>query len=147
MKKFLSESPADTRKFAKAFVMDILRGRRSSRPLVLGLKGDLGSGKTTFIQAFIRELGVRKRITSPTFLIIRHYKLKTGKYKYIYHIDAYRLNKAKELLDLGFGDIIRDQRNIVLVEWADKVKNILPSKTIWISFGYGSQKSERIISI
>lgn len=146
MHKILTHSSNGTKKFAKVFVRKILAlSVPSGSALVIGLKGDLGSGKTTFIQGFLRGLGVKQRITSPTFVIFKRYEIKEKKYKNVYHIDCYRLNKPGEILKLDFKKIIDNPENIVLIEWAEKLKKILPRKTKWIHFEYGKKSNERKI--
>jgi tRNA threonylcarbamoyladenosine biosynthesis protein TsaE len=110
---------------------------------VLGLSGDLGSGKTTFVQGLAHALGIQNRIVSPTFILMRSYQIEDGIF---YHIDTYRLdqNPEKELNGLGFEEICENSKNIVVVEWAEKVKSILPSDTIYISFEYLSDSERKI---
>lgn len=137
----------DTEKFARELAAEM-----PSR--IFALVGDLGAGKTTFTQAFLRALGVKSKITSPTFLIIKNYAMPTGRqelgiknqeYKKAYHIDCYRLNNEKELLSLGFKKILADPKNIVLIEWADKIKDSLPKKGVfWVDFTRGNQENESI---
>ena len=129
---FKTKSAQETKKIAKLLAQEI------SRPVVLALTGDLGSGKTTFIQGFLKGLGVKKRITSPTFVIMRTYNL-------VYHIDCYRLSKAKELLKLGFKEILQSPKVIILIEWAEKIQKILPKNTIWLEFKHGKKPNERVI--
>ncbi len=117
---------------------------QSSRGRIFALSGDLGSGKTAFAQAFLRALGVKRRIASPTFLLIKNYRLKTKK---IYHIDCYRLKNPKELIKLGIKDILKDKNNIALVEWADKIKGLIPKDAVWIYFRHGKNSNERVIKI
>ncbi len=111
--------------------------------------GDLGSGKTTFIQGFLKMLGVKQSVISPTFLIFRPYPLPTDvkHYQTAYHVDLYRIKSAKELEILNFKDIIKDPRNIVLIEWANKIKRSLPKNTIWLRFEHSRKPTERIITI
>lgn len=113
--------------------------------LVLALSGDLGVGKTTFVQSFARALGVRKRILSPTFLIIKRFPLSKSNFQNLYHIDAYRV-RASDLKKLGVKEVFKGQ-NIVLIEWADKVKEILPKGTVWIKFKHGARENERQITV
>lgn len=150
MLKFLSHSSRETKKFAGLLAKEILaRPPRISSALILVLSGDLGSGKTTFIQGFGRAAGVKKHITSPTFVIIKRFELKnlkTYKLKNLYHIDCYRIQKPKELLKLGLKEILANPQNIVLIEWAEKIRKILPKKVIGIKFNYGKKENERIIT-
>lgn len=116
--------------------------------LVIGLVGELGTGKTTFIQSFLKALGVKERVTSPTFILLRPYVLPSyppTRYAHAHHIDTYRLDSAKELLAIGFKKIIREPGNIVLVEWADRFKKIMPKNTFWIKIEHGEKPTHRII--
>lgn len=101
---------------------------------IIALEGHLGSGKTTFIQGLAEGLGVEENVLSPTFLILKQFFLKSGKYKNLYHIDAYRLKNPKEILELGFYDSVQNPENIIVIEWADKIKSILPKNIVWIRF-------------
>ena len=140
MKKFISNNPEESRKFAQELAGEILAGKRAENgALVLALVGDLGSGKTAFAQAFAEAIGVKERIKSPTFIIFR--KSKIGKkewrkngFENFYHFDVYRINNEKEILNLGLEEIIKNQANIVLVEWADKIEKILPKNCVKIMF-------------
>ena len=95
---------------------------KKKNALILALSGNLGSGKTTFIQGFLRAAGIRRKITSPTFVLIKNYKIQTENYKRVYHIDCYRIKKSKELLDLGLKEILNNPENIVLIEWPERIK-------------------------
>ena len=144
------QSLRELKKLARAFTKEIVRSRMKRRgALVIGLVGDLGAGKTTFTQAFLRVLGIRGRITSPTFILIKKYKVaKSYKLKaksFIFHIDAYRIKKPNELLHLGLKEILNDPENIAIIEWADRVKKILPKNTLWLYFTHGAKENQRII--
>ena len=74
---------------------------------------------------------------SPTFIIIKKFKLKKANFKHFFHIDCYRIEKPEELLEIGFKEIIANPKHIVSVEWADKIKNVLakqPNNVIWLNF-------------
>lgn len=145
---YLSRSRLETRKIAAILAKEILtKPPKIATALVLALSGDLGAGKTTFTQSFIKNSGVKKRITSPTFVIFKRFKIEKFRLKNIYHADVYRIRKIKELLDLGFNKILLDNRNIILIEWAEKIKRLLPKKIIWIKFKHGKKENERIIQI
>lgn len=107
---------------------------------VVCLSGELGSGKTTFTQGFLKELGAKGPYTSPTFLIMKEYKLKD---KTIYHIDAYRVGE-KDILNLGWEEIIADKKNVVIVEWAERIKNIVPKNALWVKFEWINENERRI---
>ncbi|MDD2732033.1 MAG: tRNA (adenosine(37)-N6)-threonylcarbamoyltransferase complex ATPase subunit type 1 TsaE [Candidatus Pacebacteria bacterium] len=132
----------ETKDLARKLAQKILSEKTSQKPIVIGLLGDLGAGKTTFLQGFANGLGVKERVLSPTFVILRKFKIKR---RFFYHIDCYRLKSPKELLDLGFKEIIHNHLNIIAVEWADKVKKIMPKNSIWIKIDSMGENKRRII--
>ncbi|PIU98684.1 tRNA (adenosine(37)-N6)-threonylcarbamoyltransferase complex ATPase subunit type 1 TsaE [Candidatus Wolfebacteria bacterium CG03_land_8_20_14_0_80_40_12] len=135
---FQTHSVSQTQKLAKFLSRKIPKKNLLKGALIFGLEGELGSGKTSFVRGFLRALGIRGKITSPTFVIIKNY----GR---IYHIDCYRTEKIKELLDLGLKEILANHQNIVLIEWPEKIKKILPKNSIWIKFEHSGKINERII--
>jgi len=150
----LSKSKFQTQKFSVKLAQKILRPTPPAlRARVIALCGDLGAGKTTFVQGFMKALGVKHHITSPTFLIIRKYEIFTPlkknrpHYHHVYHLDLYRIQKPKELLDLGFQKILQEPHAIVLIEWPERVKKLLPKNTVWINFEHGKKEKERIIKL
>lgn len=130
---------------AKILAEEVLNTVPSKKALVIGLFGDLGAGKTTFTKAFVRSLGMRKKIISPTFILMRNFPIK-GPYHRVYHIDAYRVNE-KSLSQLGLKDIMNDPGNIVIIEWADRVRKILPSSAILIDIKHGDKRNERHLTL
>lgn len=116
--------------------------------VVLALSGDLGSGKTTFVQGFAKGLGVSSRIISPTFILLRQYDLSNSKKGKFFHIDLYRLDKnvGDELSNLGFREMVSDPSNIVAVEWAEKAKSVMPRNTYWLGLE-GRDDNTRKISL
>jgi len=106
--------------------------------------GELGSGKTTFIQGLAKGLGIKKRVLSPTFIIMREYQIRgrKRKAKRFYHIDLYRIKNKEDVEVLGLEEIWSNPENIVAIEWAEKIKEILPKKRIDIYFEYvlGNQR-------
>ena len=115
---------------------------------VIALQGELGSGKTTFVQGFARAHGVRRPVRSPTFVFVQTYKLPatSSRFRYLCHIDAYRLVKKNDHGDLGLHDFMGKPETVTVIEWPERIKNILPRKTIWIRFAHGKNQSERVIS-
>jgi tRNA threonylcarbamoyladenosine biosynthesis protein TsaE len=142
----ISGSIGQTHKIAKDLVEQIVRHRKSNIANIIGLSGELGSGKTTFAQGFARALGVKERVISPTFVILKRFKIRGSRFKNLIHIDAYRINKPKEIIDLGWKEIINDPQNIILIEWAEKIKKILPQKHFFINFKH-INKNKRWIKI
>lgn len=112
----------------------------SGAPRVIALRGDLGGGKTTFTQGLAKGLGVKERVLSPTFAIMKKYRGKRN----LIHIDCYRVN-SEEMLNLGWQEIVSSS-DIVVIEWAEKIKDILPKNTHWINFLFVKEK-ERDISV
>ena len=143
--KYITSSPSRTKKLAFSIAKEIIH-RSSSRKkaVILALNGELGGGKTTFIQGFAPALGIKKRILSPTFVIERKFLLEKAGFKYFYHFDCYRLHSEKEILDLNFQNIISNPENLVAIEWADKIKSILPPRTITLSFKFISERKREI---
>ncbi len=124
MNKFTSRSLLETQKIAEDFVKSLVP--HADRAVVVGLYGNLGAGKTTLTQSIATALGVVDTVTSPTFVIEKIYELTNRKFTHLIHIDAYRLEKSKELLHLGWKDIISDPHNLILIEWPERVADIMP---------------------
>ncbi len=131
----------------KAFAQnELLKTNFKKTAFVLGLEGDLGGGKTTFLQGFAKGLGIKQKILSPTFIIMRKFLISNPQFLNFYHIDCYRIQKSKEILDLGFKKVVSSSPNIVAIEWADRVKKFLPKGAIWIKFKFiGKNKREILI--
>lgn len=133
--KIFSKSLGDTEKIARDFIKTEFV-KNEDGALVVGLYGDLGSGKTAFTQAVAKYLGVKETVTSPTFVIEKIYKLKGGNFDHLIHIDAYRLKIGDELLRLGWEEIAKNPKNIIIIEWPERVAEILPDdvKKIYFTF-------------
>ena len=128
----------------------ILLRKDKENAIVLGLQGGLGGGKTTFLQGFAQGLNIRQRVLSPTFVLMKRFSIPKkpglGPYKFrdFYHIDCYRIKETKEMLRLGFKEIISNPKNIVCVEWADRIRNIMPPDTIWIDFNFLTKDKRKV---
>ncbi len=151
MRIYRTSSSRETKKLgykaAKRLLTHKARSAKRRHAVVLALSGELGSGKTTFAQGFLSGFGIKKRSASPTFIIFRKFIVHGSWFKNAYHVDAYRIKKPRELGALGFGEILSDPRNIILIEWADQIKEILPGDSIWLKFHHGRRESERKISV
>lgn len=140
-----SHSALQTKKIGRILAEELSRENTQKRAQILALQGDLGGGKTTFLQGFARGLGIKEKILSPTFVILKKFKIRSLRFKYFYHIDCYRIEKSKEILDLDFKKIASDNKNIVAIEWAERVKGILPQNTILINFEFIDKNKRKII--
>lgn len=127
MKK-ITNSEQETRDLAKEFALSLKGGE------TICMVGNLGSGKTVFSKGLAAGLGVEKTVTSPTFVLMKNYIANLNKIDKFTHIDAYRLSNGGELEDIGVSDYIEDKNCITVIEWADRVRDILPKDCIKIDF-------------
>ena len=100
---------------------------------ILCLYGQLGSGKTTFTQGFARGLGIPARLLSPTFIIVRRYIIPKNEI-FLYHVDLYRLHTTSEMEGIGLPEIFSDSASYTVIEWAERLGELLPRKRIDIRF-------------
>jgi len=164
---YLTNSPYQTKKLGEKLAQKILKTEPQKSAFVIGLIGDLGGGKTTFLQGFARFLGISEKILSPTFVILKCFKitkiknpapkgrgslnkierqdLKRIRFKNFYHFDCYRIKRPKELLGLGFKEIVSNPQNIVVIEWAEKIKDLLPENTLIVRFEFISKQKRKVI--
>jgi tRNA threonylcarbamoyladenosine biosynthesis protein TsaE len=131
MKQIITNNFEETQQLGEEFASALKGGE------VLALYGDLGSGKTTFMQGLAHGLGVRKSIISPTFIIMRTYAINRESLKNLYHVDLYRIENEDDVESLGLLELLNQPENVVAIEWPNKIENILPEKRINIYFEYG----------
>jgi len=125
--KNLQETHDAARDFAASLSMAVDKEGESDGAIVVALSGDLGSGKTSFVQGVAKYFGIKDKIVSPTFVIQKRYELKGHKnLKNLVHIDAYRLLKPEEITRIGWNNLIKEKGNIVFVEWPEKIEPLLP---------------------
>lgn len=141
--KFISKDLKHTEEIAKSFLEKIAL-EFSDKAVVVGLYGDLGSGKTTFTQAIAKLLNIEEHVTSPTFVIEKRYDINHENFKKIIHIDAYRLDSGKELLSLDWERDIKDPRNLIFIEWPEKVAEVIPKNHSKINFKFVSENEREI---
>ena len=148
-KVFVTNNFEETQNLGKEFAKTLRGGE------LVALYGNLGAGKTTFVQGLAMDLGIKRRIISPTFIIIKSYriKFKTQKAKVkttiqnskiFYHIDLYRMETAEDIRGLGIDEIIGNSNNIIVIEWAEKIKDFLPKERIDIYFEYLDENKRKI---
>jgi tRNA threonylcarbamoyladenosine biosynthesis protein TsaE len=145
-----SESPAQTRACAAALAREVLATRSAGKPVVIALVGDLGAGKTEFVKGFLRACGIRVRAASPSFVVMKRYRLRNKQHPNLYHFDLYRLHAGKTLArDLalcGWDHALSDEA-IVLVEWADRAGRLIPKDRIAVRIAHSRKEKERRIVI
>jgi tRNA threonylcarbamoyladenosine biosynthesis protein TsaE len=116
-------------------------GAELTAPAVIGLSGELGTGKTTLVQAICRGLGARARASSPTYALVHHYEAGVTA---VYHVDCYRLRSPEEARDLGFDDMQREGA-IVLIEWPERAGAWAPALDRHFRLAYDSDPGQRIV--
>lgn len=135
---YKSNSPKETENIARSFAKELKGGE------VICLNGDLGVGKTAFVQGLVKALGVTEPISSPTFTIVNCYEGNMP----IYHFDVYRIEDCDEMYEIGFEEYVYSN-GITLIEWSEKIEEILPKNRIEIviSKDYDKHDDYRTISI
>lgn len=143
-KEYITESAKETMGVAANFTKTLRGGN------VVLLDGDLGSGKTTFAQGILEALGAEKPYTSPTFVIMKEYRLPNSQSNVksqmskVFHIDTYRV-ALKDILDLGWKDLLDDTSALILLEWPERVKDILPVDATIVRFEHAGENVRKII--
>lgn len=136
--KTILKNLEETLAFAKEFSRNIKGGD------ILTLSGDLGTGKTSFTKGLALGLGIKSEITSPTFTLMNIYKI-SDKLKLV-HIDTYRLESEKQLLEIGAEDYFGDSNSIVVVEWPEKIDKLLKNKKVTkIEFRHSANDFREIV--
>jgi tRNA threonylcarbamoyladenosine biosynthesis protein TsaE len=139
---FISKNLDDTKDFALKTLNSL---HPKEKALVIALSGDLGSGKTAFVKELAGLLGVRKdEVTSPTFVIEKIYKISHSHFSHLIHIDAYRLDSADELQNLGWSEITSDPKNLICVEWPERVSKIIPKDAVKINFEFVDETTRKM---
>lgn len=157
MKKYLTNNSLETRSLGEKLAESLKKGD------VLLLYGDLGAGKTTFVQGLAKGFNIADRILSPTFVLIRQYKIpypspllkregderkssRQARTINLYHIDLYRIETHTEIESLGLEEVFRQDGSIAVIEWADRLSDFKQKKGYKIWFNYiGKDKREIII--
>ncbi len=137
-KDIVTNSEKETFDLAKSYAHELKGGE------VLALTGDLGAGKTVFAQGLGRGLGAKKNISSPTFVIMKVYSLSKDDLSNFCHIDAYRTGSSQEILDIGLNDYLESKDSVVLIEWAEKIQDVLPKKCRKIKIEHLGPSSRKI---
>jgi tRNA threonylcarbamoyladenosine biosynthesis protein TsaE len=136
MQQIISRSEQETNTIGQAIAQQLKKGD------VVCLTGNLGTGKTMLSKAIAKGLGIRELVTSPTYTIVQEYE---GDIPF-FHFDVYRIDDINEMFEIGFEEyLLRD--GVCLIEWADRISDILPEDCIWIHMYYGQKTEERVIKM
>lgn len=137
--KYITRSVKETKELAKELVKSLKAGQ------VIGLSGDLGAGKTAFTQGLAKALGVKSIVNSPTFVLMKVYEAQHKVIKTLVHIDAYRLDEWSNLEALGIEEYMADPQTLVVVEWVEKIKKIMPKGVKYYNFKVLSEDQREIV--
>lgn len=142
MKKIITKNEKETRAAAARFAKTLKGGD------IVALIGDLGAGKTAWVKGMAEGLGIRNRVTSPTFILLQCFVVNKSKIKKLCHVDAYRLKDSSELKAIGIEEYLGFKDAVTVIEWAEKGEGLLRArKVIRIEFKFGEKEGERIIKI
>jgi tRNA threonylcarbamoyladenosine biosynthesis protein TsaE len=148
--KFLCKNEDDLSGVADFLIKKIIEtgDKSKSGAVVVGLHGDLGSGKTTFTKRFAKKIGIVEEITSPTFVVQRRFEIPEKDddflFKNLYHFDMYRIESLEELPPLGWEETISEKTNLVFVEWPEKISVAMPNNTIKMNFTFIDENTREI---
>ncbi|MBI2482475.1 MAG: tRNA (adenosine(37)-N6)-threonylcarbamoyltransferase complex ATPase subunit type 1 TsaE [Candidatus Vogelbacteria bacterium] len=140
--QLISRSPADTSALAGQIIT--LLKPNEVKATVLFLTGDLGTGKTTFTQSLAKELGIDLPVTSPTFVIQKTYETGHTDWQKLMHIDCYRLEGGADLAKLGFSEWLASPETLMVLEWPERVTDILPPPDLELRFKFIDNQTREI---
>lgn len=123
---------------------------KSKSARILALSGELGAGKTTLTQEMAKQIGIKENIISPTYIIMKIYAIDSDSsyhkyFKKLIHIDAYRLDSSIELEKIGWQEIKKDEENLIIIEWPEKVESCLSKETFWIKLEHIDDQTRSVI--
>lgn len=161
----LIKSEKETIKLAEEFVKEVLEGAKKDKPLIFWLEGELGAGKTQFVKGIAKTLGIKERITSPTFVLMKKFIIPTGKKagpgpaldgkprkaalplrgkSLFFHLDCYRIYDSEDAKQIGLDEIIKSSQSIIAIEWAERIAEIIPKPYWEIKLEHTAEKKRKI---
>jgi len=136
-KIFISKSEKDTEDFAISLAKKLPKGS------IIALHGNLGAGKTVFTRGFARGLGITEPVSSPTFTIVQEYLLENS--NYLFHLDLYRIDDYRAALAFGIEEFIEDPDAYTLIEWPERINEIMPENVLKITISHINENERKII--
>lgn len=154
--EYLIENEKDLQTLSEE-ILELSLKQNYNHATVLALQGDLGSGKTTFTKCLAKILGITESVTSPTFVIQKNFEIKKEFYeenssierqtiffKQLIHIDSYRLDLSGELTHLGWHDNLNHKENLIVVEWPERISDILPTQYLLLKFSHIDETTRKV---
>ena len=126
---------------------DILKKARDVKfetATILTLQGDLGAGKTTLTQEISKQLGIKDKVISPTFVIMKKYEVLDKKFKNLIHIDSYRFEKSDEIFKLGWKEMTNNKDNLIILEWPENVIEFIPENVLKIKISHIDESNREL---
>lgn len=142
MKKYTTQHVEDWQAVAESVVANLPQHDGAT---VIVLSGTLGAGKTTFVQALARVLGVGTHVTSPTFVLMNRHETKHERFRTLLHIDAYRIDDESEAKVLRLADAMLDAKTLICIEWAEHIPSHIPQDAVHISIDITQTDGREII--
>lgn len=136
----VTKNPKETEKLA-GFLLRKLLNLNNKKAIVVALEGELGAGKTVFVRGLAKALKIKSKIKSPTFNLMKHYQASSYNF---YHFDCYRLKDHNDFKVMDLKEIFADPRNLILIEWAERVKKILPKNHIKVHIDHVDKNKRKI---
>lgn len=145
-----TKSDKDTKAVGEILARSLMEDGPRKVATLVSLEGDLGAGKTTFVQGFAKGLGIKEIPKSPTFVLMKIFRIpgKKGRkhFENLIHMDVYRIS-ARDLNALEWSDFSKNPANLILVEWGGRIKKAFSKKVLRVIFEHGKNEKERILRI
>jgi tRNA threonylcarbamoyladenosine biosynthesis protein TsaE len=133
----------EKQKTANSLLKSVIK-KKTKASMIIAMSGELGAGKTTLTQEIAKLLGVKEKIISPTFVIMKKYQTNNKNFKKLIHIDAYRLNNSQELLNLGWQELVSDKNNLIIVEWPERVPECFKNDVCRVLLSHQDEQTRTI---
>ena len=142
VKEYIVTTPDDFQSIISA----VLQPQDEGASVIIALRGDLGAGKTAFVQQLAKYFGLEENVSSPTFTIMKKYELPHPKFKQLIHIDAYRIESEHELGPLQFSSVLHEPKSVVCIEWPEKISSAIPqsANTLELTINKDESRTARL---
>lgn len=128
------KSTTELDEYARIFLRELIK--QTTHATIVGLSGELGSGKTAFTKSLAKTLEIHEEVSSPTFVIAKFYTLKDKQWSRFVHIDAYRIEHPDELRALRWSELANDPKNLIVIEWPELIKESFPKDATMLRFKF-----------